>query len=216
MRNWLVFGFLVMLIVIPFLIWGNWFTELFTSEEAIRKLEASGPWAWAVGIVLLIGDLFLPLPATIIMSALGYVYGPLWGGFIASLGSFLSGMLAYGLSRALGLKAALFILGEEDLAKGQRLFTKNGGWIVAISRWLPVLPEAIACMAGLNQMPFRKFVLALACGSLPLGFVFAYIGAAGIAHPRFALLISALLPLLLWFAANRILRKLTTVPPTKQ
>ena len=209
MRNWLVFGFLLLLIIIPFLIWGEWFTELFSSDRAIQSLQASGNWAWALGMVLLIGDLFLPLPATIIMSAIGYIYGPILGGLLASLGSFLSGLLAYGLCRAMGLKAALFILGEKDLEKGKEVFAKNGGWIVAVSRWLPVLPEAISCMAGLNQMDARKFLMALACGSLPLGFVFAYIGHAGETYPYLAILVSALLPPVLWLIAQWLLRKLS-------
>lgn len=209
MRNWIVFGFLLLLIIIPFLIWGEWFTSIFSGEGAIQRLEAVGPWAWGLGIILLVGDLFLPLPATIIMSALGYLYGPLVGGLLASLGSFLSGLLAYGLSSSLGERGALFILGDKDFQKGQRLFSQKGGWIVAISRWLPVLPEAIACMAGLNKMNFRKFVIALLCGSIPLGFVFAYVGYTGEDNPYLAIVISAILPLVLWIVAERWLRKLS-------
>lgn len=210
MRNWIVFGVLAVLIIIPFLIWGDWFTDMFSGEGATRRLEAFGVWAWGVGLMLLIGDLFLPLPATLIMSALGYIYGPLWGGLLAVLGSFLSGLLAYGLCRALGRRGALFILGEKDLEKGERVFAKRGGWIVAISRWLPVLPEIVACMAGLNQMKFRHFVLALLCGSVPLGFVFAYIGYSGVEHPYLAVVVSAAFPPVLWGISQYALRRLTT------
>ncbi len=209
MRNWIVFGFLLLLIIIPFLIWGEWFTNIFSGEGAIQRLEAVGQWAWGLGILLLVGDLFLPLPATIIMSAMGYLYGPWVGGLLASLGSFLSGLLAYGLSSSLGERGALFILGEKDFQKGKNLFSINGGWIVAISRWLPVFPEAIACMAGLNKMNFRKFVIALLCGSIPLGFVFAYVGYTGEENPYMALVTSALLPIILWIIAQRILRRLS-------
>jgi len=208
MRNWIVFGVLATLIIIPFLIWGEWFMTIFSEEGAILLLENYGSWAWAIGMVLLIGDLFLPLPATLIMSALGYLYGPLWGGLLATFGSFLSGLLAYSLCRLLGRKGALWILGEKDLQKGEQLFAKKGGWIVAISRWLPVFPEIIACMAGLNQMKLGHFLIALACGSIPLGFVFAYIGYAGVEYPYLALLISAGLPPMLWLLAQYGLRRL--------
>ena len=211
MRNWLVAGFLFFLVVIPFLIWGDWFTALFSETNAVQELQGYGQWAWLFGILLLIGDLFLPLPGTIIMSALGFIYGPILGGFIASFGSFLSGLLAYVLCRAMGLKAALFLLGEKDLQKGQRLFTKNGGWIVAISRWLPIFPEVIACLAGLNRMPFLKYNIALLCGALPLGFVFAYVGYTGVAQPYLAVGISALLPALLWVGSGWVLNRLTNV-----
>jgi len=209
MRIRLVAGFLFLMVVIPFLLWGDWFTALFSETNAVMELKRYGQWAWLFGIILLIGDLFLPLPGTIIMSALGFIYGPILGGAIASLGSFLSGLLAYGLCRAMGLKAALFLLGKKDFQKGQQLFTKNGGWIVAISRWLPIFPEVIACLAGLNRMPFLKYSIALLCGTLPLGFVFAYIGYAGEAHPFLAVGISALLPVLLWFGLGSVLSRLT-------
>lgn len=208
MRNWIVFGTLAVLIIIPFLIWGDWFTQLFSEGGSIEILESYGSWAWMVAILLLIGDLFLPLPATVIMAALGYLYGPLAGGLLAALGSFLSGLLAFGLSRGLGRKGARWILGEKDLEKGERTFRKNGGLMVAISRWLPILPEIVACMAGLNRMRWRPFMIALACGSIPLGFVFAYIGFTGIEHPAIAIIVSAGLPPVLWLIAQYFLRKL--------
>jgi uncharacterized membrane protein YdjX (TVP38/TMEM64 family) len=207
MRNWLVFGSLAILIIIPFLIWGDWFMTLFSEEGAVELFRQYGPWAWAVAFLLLIGDLFLPLPATVIMSVLGYLYGPVVGGLLAATGSFLSGLLAYTLCRSLGRKGALWILGEKELEKGQRTFNNSGGWIVAISRWLPVLPEVVACMAGLNRMDWRKFIIALACGSLPLGFVFAYIGYQGVARPMLALVISAGLPPVLWLTAQYYIKR---------
>ena len=209
MRNWLVFGALATMIIVPFLIWGEWFTQLFSEQGAIQELQDYGRWAWIAGIILLIGDLFLPLPATVIMSALGYIYGPLVGGLLAVLGNVLSGLLAYALCRALGRRGALWILGEKDFEKGELLFARNGGWMVAISRWLPILPEIISCMAGLNQMKFRHFLVGLICGALPLGFVFAYIGYTGLEHPYLAVLISAGLPPIFWGIAQYLLRKLT-------
>ena len=207
MRNWLVVIFIGALIVISFLIWGDWFTSLFMDGKAIDFLEKFGNYGWLIGIILLIGDLFLPLPATLIMSAMGYLYGPLVGGLLASLGNFLSGMLAFGICRSIGRKGALRILGQSDLDRGESLFENRGGWIVSISRWLPIIPEIISCMAGLNQMRVNKFTLALACGCLPLGFVFAWIGSTGRDEPVFALVISAVLPLILWLIAQKLLRK---------
>ncbi len=209
MRNLLLVLVLFLLVVIPFLVWGEWFSAMFSDQAAIETLEAYGNWAWGIGILLLMGDLFLPLPATVIMSALGFIYGPVLGGFIAALGSFFSGLLAYILCRTLGQKVALYILGEKDLEKGGRIFARSGGWMVAVSRWLPVFPEVIACMAGLHQMNWRKFTIALFCGSLPLGFVFAYIGFAGTEAPFFALIVSAVLPVFLWLIAQYLLRRLS-------
>ena len=210
MRNWLIVFFFAVMILASFLAWGDLFEEMFSESGATERLENYGKWAWLAGIILLMADLFLPLPGTVIMSALGYLYGPLYGGIIATLGNILSGLFAFGLCRLLGRRGAEWLLGKKDLEKGEKTFNKNGGWIVAISRWLPIVPEIVACMAGLNQMNFRKFTIALFCGSLPLGFTFAYIGFSGKTDPLLALIISALLPVVLWIMAQNVMRKLLT------
>ena len=137
---WIPLGLAVAL-MIPFLIWDEWFTRMFSGDELVIWLRARGALGWAAGILLLIGDLFLPIPGTAVMAGLGFVYGPVFGGFVSALGSFLSGMLAYGLCRGFGHGLALKLAGEADLRKGEHLFERSGGWIVALSRCLPLLPE---------------------------------------------------------------------------
>jgi uncharacterized membrane protein YdjX (TVP38/TMEM64 family) len=78
---------------------------------------------------------------------------------------------------------------------------------VAGSRCIPILPEAIACLAGLHRMPFRTFLLALLCGGVPTGFLFAAIGALGQSEPAWALALSVVVPVLLWLVARRWLRR---------
>lgn len=194
---WLFIG-LVVLVLVPFFIWGDTLTSLFSADGAVVWLQQYGYWAWAVGLVLILSDLLLPIPATLVMAALGFIYGWAGGGAISALGSFMAGGLGYELCRSLGSKAARWILGAKDLQKAQRLNRRVGGWLVALSRWLPVFPEVISCMAGLTRMPRPLFYGALACGSLPLGFTYATIGYAGQESPTIALLLSALLPPLLW------------------
>jgi uncharacterized membrane protein YdjX (TVP38/TMEM64 family) len=197
-----LFLLLALAVLIPFAIWGADFERSFSQEAAAAWLAGYGHWAAAAGILLLISDLFLPIPATAVMAALGYIYGPLTGGLIATVGSILSGALAYLLCRWFGRPAAVRLLGAQDLGQGERLFARAGGWLVVLSRWLPVFPEVIACMAGLARMPPRAFFAALVCGSAPLGLVFATIGHAGADHPILAVALSAGLPPLLWLAVQ--------------
>jgi len=72
---------------------------------------------------------------------------------------------------------------------------------------MPVLPEAVACLAGLVRMRWSIFILSLACGSLPLGFAFAAIGELGQSSPTWAMILSALLPVTLWLGATRWMNK---------
>ena len=157
-------------------------------------------------IGLLIGDLFLPIPATGVMSAAGYVYGPWIGGIVSVAGSFLSGMLAFALCRTLGHRAALWLAGEKGLAENDALFRRGGPWLIALSRWLPILPEVIACLAGLTQMRTRVFVVALLCGTVPMGFSYAAVGAMFEKEPAWALGLSVALPVVLWLAVRPLMR----------
>ncbi len=202
-----IFLILAVLVIVPFMIWGENLDQRFSTEGTVEWLRNFGAWGWLAGIGLLISDLFLPIPATIIMAALGYVYGPWIGGAVSALGSFLTGQVAYGLCRSLGQKAAQRIAGEKDLVRGRELFARHGGWLVAWSRWMPVFQEAISCMAGLIRMPYPAFTLALACGCLPLGFAFAAIGHAGVDNPRLAIGLSIAVPPVLWLLFRRWLKQ---------
>lgn len=70
-----------------------------------------------------------------------------------------------------------------------------------------------AAVAGGDRLPGRAgadagapVFLALACGCLPLGFIFAAVGHAGVDHLTLALTLSALLPPVLWLAARAYIR----------
>lgn len=207
MRLLVLFLALAAIVLVSFFIWGDPLMQTFTLEGSINWLQSYGSWAWATGILLLIADLVLPLPATLVMSALGYIYGPVAGGLIAGAGSFAAGATGYWLCRLLGESAAVKILGQKDYEKGKRLSTNVGAWVIVLSRWLPVFPEVVACMAGLVRMPPVYFHLALAAGSLPMGFIYAYIGHTGLENPKLALLLSIGLPPLLWLSIRAVFRK---------
>ena len=182
---WLFIG-LAALVLIPFLIWGDRFEDTFSATGAAEWLRGYGGRAWLAAIVLLASDLVLPVPSTMVFTALGIVYGA---------------CLRFGEA------AALRLLGKEDYARGQKLFRRSGGWIVVVSRWLPVLPEVISCMAGLARMPWQRFFVALVCGSAPPAFAFAFLGQAGSQHPGLALAASAVAAPVLWLIAGRWLKR---------
>jgi len=189
--------------IIPWMIWGDTLEATFTAEGSRAWIAGFGAAGGLAGAGLLVADLLLPIPSTLVMSALGLAYGTLVGGLYAAAGTVTAGLLAYGLCRWLGRPLAVRLAGTEALASGEKLFAAGGAWLVAGSRCVPILPEAIACLAGLHRMPFRTFLLALLCGSLPTGFLFAAIGALGRTEPAWALALSVVVPLALWLAARR-------------
>jgi uncharacterized membrane protein YdjX (TVP38/TMEM64 family) len=191
---------------VPFFIWGDEFIRWFTGDAAIRWIRDRGAWGWLAVIGLLISDLVLPLPATPVMSAAGYLYGTLAGGIIAAAGSFAAGMTGYLLCRCFGRAVAVKLAGEQQMADHESLFRRSGPWLVVVSRWMPVLPELISCLAGLTRMPARLFSVALACGTVPMGFVYAAIGASGRENPGLAIGLSMVVPLVLWLIIGPLIK----------
>lgn len=193
--------------IIPYLIWGSALEATFTVNGARDWMARFGAGAGLAGIGLLVADLALPIPSTLVMSALGLTFGTFVGGLYAASGTALGGIVAYVLSRWLGRPIALRLAGEDGLRVGESLFANGGPFLVAGSRCLPILPEAVACLAGLNRMPFPHFLLSLLCGSVPTGFLFAAIGALGQDEPSYALALSVIIPVALWIASRPLLKR---------
>ena len=198
-----IIGLILAGALVPWAIWGEAFDSALSLEGATAWIMQQGDWAWAAGVGLLVSDIALPVPSTVVMSALGAVYGTLAGGLIASAGSVLAGVTAYGAARLAGRPAARRIAGEEGLRRTEAIFERGGAWLVLVSRWMPILPEAVACMAGLAGMRFRTFFAALTAGCVPTGFAFAWVGAVARESESLALVLSAALPVAAWFAAAR-------------
>ena len=182
--------------------------QQFSVDGSIAWLEDFGKWAWFAGVGLLVADILLPIPGTLVMSALGYIYGPIVGGLFAGLGSFTAGSIGFWICRSFGEKAALKLLGEKAFKKGHETFERVGGWVVVLSRWLPVFPEVISCMAGLNRMSPIKFHLALLCSAIPMGFIYAAIGHAGVENLTVAVMLSVGIPPLIWLGVNLFFSKM--------
>ena len=177
---------------------GQGLEETWDVERLTARFEEAKGWAWLVGIGLLLADLLLPIPGTVVMSALGAVYGFWLGGLFAVIGSMLAGTLGYGIGRFFDEGFARKWLGNKDFDKGHDLFSNRGSIMVAVSRALPILPEVLACMAGLVRMGFGKCLIALACGAVPVGYLFAWIGTLGVDYPEWGLAFSLGVPAILW------------------
>ena len=189
---------LAALCLLGFELWGEDFERLFNQEACAAWFARIGAWAWAVAIGLLVVDLFLPVPATGVMAALGSVYGPVLGALVGAVGSALAGLLGYGLARLGGRPVARWLARPDELARFQRFFDRWGGVAIIISRMLPILPEVVAVLAGLARMRLRRFAVALLLGTVPTAALFAWLGHASRAEPWYGMGVAVLVPLLLW------------------
>ncbi len=207
MRLYLFLVLLVALMLAPMLILGNEIDAYFEGEQGLANLRAYGGIAWLIGIGLIVSDLVLPVPSTAVISGLGMIYGPWLGGLIGGIGSILAGLIAYGGCRLLGERVQRLLVGAENLEKLSRFFVRFGLSAIALSRWMPLLPEALCCLAGMARMPIGPFLAALSCGSLAMGFAFGWVGEVYLEKPVLGLILSAVIPLAIWPVLHWLLAK---------
>ena len=79
-RMMILFIALTIAFLIPFLIWGHAWE--WSTDQALQQLHRYGALAAPMAFLLLVGDLFLPIPATAVMAGLGWLYGPWLGGLL--------------------------------------------------------------------------------------------------------------------------------------
>jgi len=198
---WLLALLALAIPLLPWLAVGRWMEPWITGLLSRAEVLRAHPWqSAAAGLAMLGLDSFLPVPSTLVMSAMGYACGLLLGGLAASGGLLLSGGLCYLCCRRFGRKAALRIAGAQSMARMEQFLRNQGPVLVAATRAVPVFQEASACMAGLAGMPSGLFLRAMLLGSLPTGFVYAAIGAIAPHSSTLALLLSIAIPSLSWVA----------------
>lgn len=188
---------IVVLILVPYFLWHEPMDAYFESPEFAAWIASAKPYAWVVAIALLVGDLFLPIPAAPVVATVGVIYGTFWGGVVGAIGSFLAGLVAYALARLAGRKAARFLASEEEMTDLQEFFDTWGVGGIISSRAIPVVPEVLTFMAGLARMHLRRFIPALAIGVIPMGFLLAWVGSAT-GTSSALLLVLTLVPAGLW------------------
>lgn len=152
------------------------------SEGAVRGFteNASRPVAALVLWLLLAGDLFLPVPSSIVMTLCGAVCGFL-GGFAVSLSAAVfSAGLGYGLCRWKGREMfRRLIQSEAESIRAKDWIERYGAWGVVLSRGIPMLTEVISCLCGLAGMHPGRFAGLTLLGTVPVCAVYAYAGSRG-------------------------------------
>ena len=86
-------------------------------------------------------------------------------------------MIGYFLSKKYGEKVLNKLSSNEEQKKEMKeLFLKHGTIVLILSRAVPMLPEISACLAGTCKMPFKRFLLFWALGTIPYLSIIVYAG----------------------------------------
>jgi len=155
------------------------------SGWVVDVVEALGPFG--VGLLVLLENLFPPIPSEIILPLAGYLSGTGRLNVVtvivaATLGSVIGALALYWLGAAVGEDRIrvwlrkLPLMQESDLDRAQGWFDRHGGTAVLIGRIIPVVRSLVSVPAGVQRMPLWRFTLYTTLGSGVWNTIFVVLG----------------------------------------
>jgi uncharacterized membrane protein YdjX (TVP38/TMEM64 family) len=142
-----------------------------------RWMANAGAGSAAILIGLLVADILLPVPSSLVMVLSGAAFGVLWGSIFSLVGSIAGEWLGFELARRYGAAATRRIVSPEELDKLRVVMARHGAAAVLVTRALPVVMETMSVVAGLSKMSRASFLWASLAGTLPVVVIYAYAGA---------------------------------------
>lgn len=133
-----------------------------------------------VAFLVLLENVFPPIPSEVVLPLAGFVAGrgdaSLPGMILAAtVGSVLGSWVLYGISSAIGpdrLHAIVgrygrwFRLDNHDLHRAEHWFDRRSDAAVLVGRCIPLIRSLVSIPAGFRRMPFARFTVLTAVGSL--------------------------------------------------
>jgi uncharacterized membrane protein YdjX (TVP38/TMEM64 family) len=151
-------------------------------ERTLQEQGQSEVLTAAVGVSLLIADVFLPVPSSLVMLLFGRLFGVVLGAalsLIGGVGATALGMLVGRFAR----RSFRRQVGDAEYAGASQLLDRYGALAVLATRPVPILAETVALVAGATGMPFGRGLWAATLGALPGAFLYAWAGASDLSGP---------------------------------
>lgn len=162
------------------------FTMLFVIVEALGVPLLSDPTPWmkhggilaaCIGVGLLIADVLLPVPSSIVMVAHGALFGVWWGTVLSLIGSVGAAVFGFAIGRR-GGRLLERVVTPAERERASSILARWGTLAIIVTRPVPLLAETVAIMAGASSMSWRAVIMASIAGSLPPALLYALTGAA--------------------------------------
>jgi uncharacterized membrane protein YdjX (TVP38/TMEM64 family) len=190
------------------------FTILFVIVEALGVPLLSDPTPWmkhggvlaaTIGVGLLIADVVLPVPSSIVMVAHGALFGVLWGTVLSLIGSVGAAVFGFAIGRR-GGRLLERVVTSAERERASSILERWGTLAIIVTRPVPLLAETVAIMAGASSMSWRALVVASIAGSLPPALLYALTGAAVANLQNTALMFAVVLLVagLFWFVGTEV------------
>lgn len=159
-----------------------------------------GVAGWAVGVIDSIGvvgvgallaleSVVPPIPSEVVLPFAGFsaARGDLdlvWTWVAATVGAVVGAYVLYAVGALVGYdrvhvlagKRWFLLFNQRDLVRGERFFSRHGGKVVLLARFVPFLRSIVSVPAGFSRMPLGRFTALTALGSGLWNALFLYAG----------------------------------------
>jgi uncharacterized membrane protein YdjX (TVP38/TMEM64 family) len=163
----------------------TFFLVIFLLDEAIGVPLLSDPLSWLkqggapaalIGVTLLVSDIVLPVPSSLVMIAHGAIFGVFIGSILSLVGSTGAALTGFAIGRRGGVLLKRSVSPKEH-ARAEQLVRSWGAPAIVITRPIPLLAETVAILAGTTSLGWGRAALAALLGSLPGAVLYALTGA---------------------------------------
>lgn len=144
--------------------------RFFSNKNQVSALVTSfGVFAPLVFMGLQILQILLaPIPGELTGFVGGYLFGAAWGFLYSSIGLSIGSLLAFLISRRLGLPFVRRFIGEELMSKFDYLMEHQGAFFSFLFFLIPGMPKDYFCyLLGLSPMHIFTFFIVSSVGRIP-------------------------------------------------
>ena len=185
---------------------------LFVEALGVPLLTDPSPWlkqrsvlAATIGVGLLVGDVLLPVPSSLVMVAHGALFGIVGGTLLSLAGSVGAALFGFAIGRR-GGRIFERLVTPEERARADELLRRWGMLAIIVTRPVPLLAETVAIVAGTSSLGWGRTMLAAFAGSLPPALLYAITGAAAVNLQNTTLVFVAviLIAVCFWIVGRRV------------
>lgn len=140
------------------------------------RFEGGGVGVAALGVGLLLVDVFIPVPSSIVMTSQGALFGFVGGTVLGMVGSVGATLVGFAVGRR-GSRLIHRYVGIDDRGKSRSILRRLGPLAIIVTRPLPILAETTAIVAGSTAMTWRQAITGALIGCLPAAALYSAAGA---------------------------------------
>ncbi len=194
---------LVLLALLVFLLWSSGFFAAIGSPGELRRyIERFTPYSHFVFFAIQLASVILaPIPSNLTAAVGGLLFGTLPAFLLTAGAVTLGSVIVFQLGRTLGRPFAERFISRRNLEKYGEVIHRKRDVFLFLAFLFPFFPDDLICiMAGLTDVPFRRFLVLVAVAR-PWGLLVASaLGGSALSIPLWGMVLLGLggLALFLW------------------